>query len=78
MREERARRAEIDTKQFARKVTVTFDHYGAMGDPGQKRMMESSTVGPWLMVKRQIGLRVSGFGLRTSGYSVRLRPVAAA
>lgn len=41
-RAERAKQAEAEMKQSAKTLFVTFDHFGDMGDPGQKRIMESS------------------------------------
>jgi WD40 repeat protein len=38
----REAQAEIDTKKYQKQVYLTFDHFGSMSDPGEKRMMESS------------------------------------
>ena len=41
-RTKRNRQAAIDVANFKRLVYITFEHYGDMDDPGQKRMLESN------------------------------------
>ena len=41
-RTKRNRQAAIDVANFKKLVYITFEHYGDMDDPGQKRMLESN------------------------------------
>jgi hypothetical protein len=37
----RDQQAAVDTQKFKQQVFITFDHFGDMSDPGEKRMVES-------------------------------------
>lgn len=41
LKNEREKQAAIYVEKYSKKVYITFEHYGDMSDPGEKRMMES-------------------------------------
>ena len=43
-KDNRDKQAAIDTEKYKKQIYITFDHYGDMGDPGEKRMVESDEV----------------------------------